>query len=131
MRHRPEYYKRNRSIRRFIVTHYDFDHFCGSSELIPLAEVVYDHESNNTKPKLADYLAATEDPAGLIDVEHPCQERETRSLMKRLYSQVPSPCPQLMLKVALETLNEQKFRGQPVHPCAWGAFVAMGDWRRN
>lgn len=36
-------------IRRFIITHYDYDHFGGAPPLVPLAEVVYDHGDNNRK----------------------------------------------------------------------------------
>lgn len=36
----------NKPIRRFIVTHYDSDHFGHAEQIIPLSRVVYDHGDN-------------------------------------------------------------------------------------
>ena len=42
-----------RPITRFIATHYDHDHIGDADDMIPLAEMVYDHGNNNIK---TDYL---------------------------------------------------------------------------
>ena len=49
---------------RFYVTHYDHDHFGDAPRLIPLAQIIYDHGSNNIKDTrdMANYLLATQAP---------------------------------------------------------------------
>jgi CHAT domain-containing protein len=56
-------------------------------------------------------------------------DKETVSFMKDLYAQKVHTYPELMQAVALNRINELKYRGEPTHPFTWGAFVAMGDWR--
>ena len=48
-----------RPITRFIATHYDHDHIGDADDLIPLAEMVYDHGNNNIK---TDYLEEVSKP---------------------------------------------------------------------
>lgn len=53
-----------RPITRFIVTHYDRDHFGDAPALVPLSRIVYDHGDNNVKDTdvMTAYLAAVEQP---------------------------------------------------------------------
>lgn len=53
-----------RPITRFIVTHYDRDHFGDAPALVPLCRVVYDHGNNNVKDtdEMTAYLNAVGEP---------------------------------------------------------------------
>ena len=50
-------------ITRFIITHYDHDHFGAASAIVPLSEVVYDHGDNIKRTFRTSYLTLVNNPA--------------------------------------------------------------------
>jgi CHAT domain-containing protein len=59
----------------------------------------------------------------------PISDKETVSLMGRLYSARAATLPEALQQAAIERLSELRASGMPDHPYAWAAFVASGDWQ--
>ncbi len=56
-------------------------------------------------------------------------DHETAKVMKQLYLSRGSNLAVTMRALALNQIAETRSKGLPDHPCLWGAFIAVGDWR--
>ncbi len=56
-------------------------------------------------------------------------DHETAKVMKQLYLSRGSNLAVTMRALALNQIAEKRSKGLPDHPCLWGAFIAVGDWR--
>lgn len=58
-------------------------------------------------------------------------DRETPELMREIYASDATDYPTVMREVALKRIRYARENGLPEHPLVWGAFVAVGDWKKS
>lgn len=58
-------------------------------------------------------------------------DRETPDLMRDIYASRATDYPTVMREVALKRIAYARDNGLPDHPLVWGAFVAVGDWKKS
>lgn len=58
-------------------------------------------------------------------------DRLTPALMRRIYESPLPTYPAVMRETALQNIREIRSAGLPDHPLVWGAFIAVGDWKKS
>lgn len=58
-------------------------------------------------------------------------DRETPELMRDIYTSQSADYPRVMREVALKRIAYARENNLPDHPLVWGAFIAVGDWKKS
>jgi hypothetical protein len=51
--------------------------------------------------------------------------------MREFYASDQADYPSMMRAASLKRLSELHENGLPDHPLVWGAFIAVGDWKKS
>ena len=65
----------------------------------------------------------------IISALWPVSDEMTADMIGRLYEEKSEFISATMHRIQLEKIAELRSQGKVDHPCSWGAFITLGDWR--